>query len=212
MRLRDLQIAFHPNALRWRGTTVAETKPPDLRAAVAGSSGVKLMEEPMIKMIRLAPVMVVLTGCAMLQGFGIQAPHFRQAVEQQSHLRLLAPTGQQPLGGAALRLYVEVENPNPVGLTLATLGGDLFLEGVRAAGVNLPLGLAMRAGERTVVPIDISLSFADLPGLADAALRAVTGSPLDYRLEGIVGVDAGRLGQPSFGPMTIVQGEVRAFR
>jgi hypothetical protein len=166
----------------------------------------------MIKTIRMAPAILVLAGCASLAGLGIQAPHFRAATDQQSQLRLLAPTGQQPLGGAALRLYVEVENPNPIGLTLATLGGDLFLEGTRAAGVDLPLGLALRAGERTVVPIDILLNFRDLPGLADAAMRAVTGSPLNYRLEGIVGVDAGPLGTPSFGPMTIVQGEVQAFR
>lgn len=166
----------------------------------------------MNKMIRMAPLVLALTGCATLGGLSLQAPSFRAATEHQSQLRLQAPTGQQPFGGALLRLYVEVENPNPIGLTLATLGGDLFLEGMRAAGVDLPLGLSLRAGERTVVPIDILVSFADLPGLADAALRAVSGEPLNYRLEGIVGVDAGPLGQPSFGPMTIVQGEVHAFR
>jgi hypothetical protein len=153
----------------------------------------------------------VLAGCATLGGLSLMAPQFRVATEHQSQLRLQAPSGQQPLGGAALRLFVEVENPNPIGLTLATLAGDLFLEGTRAAAVDLPLGLPLRAGERTVVPIDILVSFQELPGLAEAAMRAVTGAPLNYRLDGLVGVDAGPLGQPSFGPMTIVQGEVRAF-
>ena len=31
-----------------------------------------------------------------------------------------------------------------------------------------------------------------------------------YRLEGTIGVDAGRLGQPVFGPMTLIRGETSA--
>jgi hypothetical protein len=40
--------------------------------------------------------------------------------------------------------------------------------------------------------------------------RAATGQPLAYELEGTVGIDAGRAGQPTFGPMRLVTGELRA--
>ena len=80
---------------------------------------------------------------------------------------------------------------------------------MRAADVDFPLGLPLRPAEQTVIPIELSISFADLPALASAIGRAVEGRPLQYRLEGTVGVDAGRLGQPVFGPMTLLSGELR---
>jgi hypothetical protein len=39
--------------------------------------------------------------------------------------------------------------------------------------------------------------------------RIAGGQSLPYRLEGTIGVDAGRLGQPVFGPMTLLRGETR---
>jgi hypothetical protein len=38
------------------------------------------------------------------------------------------------------------------------------------------------------------------------------GGEVDYELEGTVGVDAGRLGTPTFGPMLLTRGEVRVVR
>ena len=103
-----------------------------------------------------------------------------------------------------------VTNPNPFSLTLGTLKGTLFLEDSRAADVDFPLGLPLAAGGDTTVPIDLTVSFANLPGLADSIRRAVSRQPLAYRLEGTIGVDAGRLGQPTFGPMTLLRGDVAA--
>jgi hypothetical protein len=39
--------------------------------------------------------------------------------------------------------------------------------------------------------------------------RAATGQTLAYQFDGTVGVDAGRLGRPTFGPMMLMQGELR---
>ncbi len=85
----------------------------------------------------------------------------------------------------------------------------MYLEDARAADVDFPLGLPMRAVEATTIPIDLAISFATIPGLADVVRRAVNRQPLAYRLEGTIGVDAGRLGQPVFGPMTLLRGDVR---
>ena len=102
-----------------------------------------------------------------------------------------------------------MSNPNPFSLTLGTLKGTLFLEDSRAADVDFPLGLPLAAGGDTTVPIDVSVSLANLPGLADSIRRAVARQPLAYRLEGTIGVDAGRLGQPVFGPLTILRGDIQ---
>ena len=157
---------------------------------------------------------LALGACATLEGLRglVQAPRFEQAAGQEAEIRLMGPTSSQPLGGAGVRIYTEVTNPNAFGLTLGTLRGTLHIEGSRAADVDFPLGLPLRATEQTVVPIDLSISFSDLPGLANVIRRAVNRQPLAYHLEGTIGVDAGQLGQPTFGPMTILRGELRGIK
>ena len=150
-------------------------------------------------------------GCATLAA-GLQAPTFRVDDAQQPQLRLLGPTPQRPTGGAAVRLYARVTNPNPMGITLSTLTGNLELEGRGAARVNFPLGVPLAAGGETVVPLDIAVDFADIPGLGSTLLNAITGRAIRYRLVGTVGVDAGLLGQPTFGPMGLLEGQVRVNR
>ena len=152
-----------------------------------------------------------LAGCAgldQLRAF-VQAPRFEQVPGKPAEIRMMPPRSDLPLGGAGVRLWTRVSNPNAFGLTLGTLRGSLYLEGTRAADADFPLGLPLRAGEETEIPIELSVSFSDLPGLADVIRRAAARQPLDYRLDGTIGVDAGRLGQPVFGPMTLVRGTTR---
>ena len=150
-------------------------------------------------------------GCALLEGVRglVQAPQFSEADGQPAEIRLLRPGQAGPLGGAAIRIWTRVRNPNPFGLTLSTLNGSLFLEGSRAADADFPLGLPLTAGGDTVIPLDLRVSFADIPGLADAIRRAISGQDLAYRLDGTVGVDAGQWGTPTFGPMTLLRGDLR---
>jgi len=157
-------------------------------------------------------VVLSLSGCATLGGFSLQAPNFAVSDAQPSELRPLGPSIQRPLGGASIRIYALVENPNPVGITLTSLRGILLLEGNEAADTDFPLGLPLGAGQSSVVPLDISVSLANLPGLADVLGRAVATGRVNYTLRGTVRIDAGRLGQPSFGPMTLLHGELQARR
>ena len=149
--------------------------------------------------------LLVLAGCAELNQLGglVQPPRFEQVPDQPAEIRLLG------LNGAGVRLWTRVTNPNPFGLRLGTLKGTLYLDESRAATADFPLGLSLGAGGNSVIPIDISISFADLPGLRGVAGRIAGGQSLPYRLEGTIGVDAGRLGQPVFGPMTLIRGETR---
>lgn len=154
-----------------------------------------------------------LAACAGL-GLGdvIQPPRFSVADGRQGELRLLGPASGRPLGGAAIRLWARVENPNPLGVALSAVQGSLALEGTRAANVDFPLGVPLLAGQDTVIPLDISISFSDLPGLADLASRLLTRSSVNYRLDGTVMVNAGPLGNPRFGPSTLLDGTLSIRR
>lgn len=162
----------------------------------------------------LLALAALLPGCATLGALGnvLSAPTFAVDDSQQPQLRLLGPGPGRPTGGAAIRLYARVSNPNPLAVTLSRLAGQLELEGQQAAQVNFPLGVPLAARGQTVVPLDIAVNFSDIPGLGRVILNAVTGRAIQYRLNGTVGVDAGPLGQPSFGPMSLLSGSVRVTR
>lgn len=156
---------------------------------------------------------LLMTGCATL-GLDtvIQPPRFTVAEGREAQLTLAPPSASRPLGGATLRIWARVQNPNPFGVTLAAIRGNLFLETAQAADVNFPFGLPMDAGGDTVVPIDVNISFSDVPGLVDVAQRILVQNRVAYRLDGTVTVDAAPFGQPSFGPSTWLQGESRVVR
>ncbi|MHB1170347.1 MAG: LEA type 2 family protein [Longimicrobiales bacterium] len=161
----------------------------------------------------VAGMALLLASCAQLGLSAIvQPPRFSTVSGRDAEIRLLGPSAGRPLGGAAVRIYAHVENPNTFGLNLTRLAGDLFLEDTRAADVSFPLGLPLTAQQDTVIPIEIALSFSELGDLADVVSRVFTSNQVDYRLDGTLSIDAGALGEPSFGPQTWLQGSARVFR
>jgi Late embryogenesis abundant protein len=158
------------------------------------------------RLLVLALGLLAFQACASLNSLGglgaiVQPPRFEQVPDRPAEIRLQGATG------AGVRLWTKVSNPNPFGLRLGTLRGTLILDDSRAADADFPLGLPLAAGGDSVIPIDISISFTDLPGLGGVARRLLARQSVGYRLEGTIGVDAGRLGQPVFGPMTLLRGE-----
>lgn len=162
----------------------------------------------MCKFISIIALSFVVSGCATLGQFGalVQPPRFEQVRDREAEIRLVPPSLGNPLGGASVRLWTKVSNPNAFGFTLSSLKGTLLLDDARAATSDFPLGLPLAAGGETVIPIDLSISFAEIPQLVSVVRSALADQPIDYRFDGTVGVDAGRLGTPLFGPMTIVRG------
>src|ERR671913_513562 len=125
----------------------------------------------MLHLKSAVPFVALLTcGCAGLTQLAqiVQPPRFEQADGQPAEIRFLAPSRTMPAGGAGVRIWLEVTNPNPFGFTLSTLAATLSLEGSHAATSDFPLGLPLTARQQSVVPLDLSISFADLPGLAGA--------------------------------------------
>lgn len=159
-------------------------------------------------------VTVATASCATLGPLAqiVQPPSFRQADNQPAEIRLIAPSLRMPTGGAGVRIWLEVTNPNAFGFTLSTLAATLSLEGTRAATGDFPLGLPLAARQQSVVPLDLSINFAEVPALASAVRQLATRGSIDYQLDGTVGLDAGRLGTPTFGPMRMTSGELRVIR
>ena len=151
-------------------------------------------------------------ACASLGGGAlVQPPRISASDTQDGRLDYVGPSLNNPYGSARIRLYARVENPNAFGLTLANLAGNLFLQSTEAATVSLPLGLPLLAQGDTIVPIDLTIGLDDVPGLVNVVRNALDTGRLDYRLNGTVGVDAGALGTPTFGPMNLMEGQVRVF-
>ena len=97
-------------------------------------------------------------------------------------------------------------------MSLTHLTGNLFLENSQAGTVDLPLGLALQANGETTFPVDVSISFSQIPALAGTLGRALGGSAVPYRLDGRFSVAAGALGNFDFGPQTLLTGNATVFR
>jgi hypothetical protein len=169
-------------------------------------------------MARLGRVLILvallLPGCAGLTQLAqlVQPPQFRQAADRPAEIRFMTPSRSMPAGGAGVRIWLEVMNPNPFGFTLSTLAATLSLDGSHATTGDFPLGLPLNARQASLVPLDLSISFGDLPGLAGALRQIASGGHVEYQLDGTAGVDAGRFGMPTFGPMLLTRGELRVAR
>jgi hypothetical protein len=177
----------------------------------------------MTRSLRLAVVtaacLAIVPACASVGSLGslgkyIVPPTFEQARGERTEVQLTPPGRGGLLGSAAIRLWAHVTNPNPFGIRLSTLDGDLYLEGTHAAIASFPLGLPLGARADSVVPLDLRVDFAEVPALGNALRRAVNGDPVAFRLDGTLSIDAGPLGTPSFGPSTWLQGNIdtRAVR
>jgi hypothetical protein len=160
----------------------------------------------------LIAVLAFSSACASLGPLGrlIQPLRFSEDQNQPAEIRLVGPGAGRPLGGAAVRIWTRVSNPNPFGLRLSRLETTLLLDGNRAATGDFPLGLPLAAGQESVIPLDLSISFSDLSGLSSAIRNAIGGQRVEYQLDGTVGIDAGPLGQPTFGPLMLFRGELGA--
>lgn len=157
----------------------------------------------------IAALLAVAPGCAALESLGILPLRFESADDRGTELRVLGPSAGRPLGGAALRLWAHVGNPNGFGLRLTEVAGDLSIADAGSIGVEFPLGLPLVAYQDTIIPLDVSIGFDDLPALGRIARAAIAGERLDYRLDGTFAVEAGRYGEPRFGPLTLLEGELR---
>jgi hypothetical protein len=164
--------------------------------------------------VGLAVALSVASCAAFQQLLNVEAPRFEVVRDRPSVLTLdpASVLSGRPL--ANVRIWARVTNPNTFGLTISRLRGDLFLEDRELADVDLPMGLPLAAARDTVFPIDVSFGLPTLGSLGALGEALLRRSAVDYRLDGIVGIDAGAFGTPTFGPRTWLTGqfEVRTGR
>ena len=114
-------------------------------------------------------------------------PSFRLQAVESGLMRLDVATVGAP--SASFRLVMDVVNPNPVGVRLSSLEGDLYLADVRAADVRFVDGLDLPARGQARLVLDLRLAGDVFPALAGAFADALAGRAVGYRLEAEAGVD-----------------------
>ncbi len=142
---------------------------------------------------RLAPVLtftlmlLVLAACLPGTEAVLAPPSFRLQAVESGLMRLDLATVGAP--SASFRLVMDVVNPNPVGVRLASLEGDLYLADVPAAGVRFVDGLDLPARGQARLVLDLRLSGDALPALSGVFADALAGRAVTYRLDAEAGVD-----------------------
>jgi len=157
-----------------------------------------------------APVatLVVATLAACLPGAetALATPTFR-LVPDASRVVRLDPPGAFSEGGLLVRVALRATNPNPIGLRLSELEGDLWLGGVAAAGLRFVGGVELPPRGAADLAVDVAVPLGRLDALVGPLTDALAGRPLAYRVDAVVGVDV--LGVPTrFPAVTIARGAV----
>ena len=151
----------------------------------------------------LAALVLVLVGCIPNL---VQTPQFE--MREAGLLRLNPPGLNGVAPEAIIRVLLTARNPNLVDLGLTEMKFDMYLDGKKVAAGSTP-GFNMKAnGVPSNVPVDVSIPID--PNSLQSMFKIVTGSKVEYRLEGSFAVDAGALGKPRFGPFVIAQGAYQA--
>lgn len=162
------------------------------------------MRRSWLALLMLLPVLI--TACAPGTQALVSAPTFT-VIAAGTGFRVVDPPGVGP-GTAVFDVRLRAHNPNPIGLSLASLDGDLYLGGSRAAsaafrgGVDLP---AQGSGEITV---EIRLPLAHAPHLIATLAKLIGGGATRYRLDASAGVNVFGTVQ-RFPRATLARGTVR---
>jgi LEA14-like dessication related protein len=131
-------------------------------------------------------IAVILSACAPGARM-LSAPTF--AVDQAgSGFVRIDPPGVGD-GSALFRVALRVTNPNPFGLKLAALDGDLFFNDARAAALSFRGGLDVPANGTAPLLLDVRVPLGAAPALLQSIASLVGGSSVRYRLESAVSVD-----------------------
>lgn len=154
-----------------------------------------------------AVAIAALVACVPGAEPALAAPTFR-LVPDASRIVRLDPPGAFSEGGLLVRVALRATNPNPIGLRLSELEGDLWLSGVPAAGLRFVDGLELPPRGAADLVVEVSVPLSRLDALLGPLADAVAGRPLAYRVDAVVGVEV--LGVPTrFPAVTIARGEVR---
>ena len=132
-------------------------------------------------MKRFLLIVPTITGCSVL-GSLAQGVGFSNPTVEVTGVQVLDVS----LTGAELGIYFQANNPNPIGLTLATLEYEVFLNGNSlGSGENQrPVALPKRGASSFSVTYAFSAQ-----ELVSAGLSALTSSKHDVMIKANIGID-----------------------
>lgn len=121
----------------------------------------------------------VLSGCALLSQF------LRSAFKEPSFVFRNMALGDISLGGLTLDTVWDLNNPNTVGLSLASVDYALFIEEKQVVAGSPPSGLQIPAQGSSELHFPAGIKFADVAGVVETFLTKDNAS---WRAEGSLGV------------------------
>jgi len=131
----------------------------------------------------LSPLLVLTSlasGCATLQQL------LAASVQTPTLTFKSATLADVSLGSATVNLSFQLDNPNPFGLSLASVDYAFFVEGKQVVAGSPPRGLTIPASGSAEVVLPASVKFADLAPVLETFLTRDVAS---YRAQGSIGVE-----------------------
>ena len=175
-----------------------------MRRAVTGTTSAARRALALIIVLTSAGA---LTSCLPGATPALAPPTFRLQTDATRILRL-DPPGVAREAALVVRLALRATNPNPVGVRLERLDGELWLGGVAAAELTFVGGIDLPARGDAPLTLEVAVPLDRLEALAGVLTDAIGGRPVAYRVDAAVGIDV--LGVPTrFPPVTLARGEVR---
>jgi len=135
----------------------------------------------------LALLPLAITACAPGTQPLISAPTFT-VIDAGTGFQHVDPPGVGS-GAAVFDVHLRVHNPNPIGLTLASLDGDLYLGGRLAASTTFRGGVDLPAQGSGDLVMRVSVPLAQAPEFVGILARLIGGGATRYRLDASAGVD-----------------------
>lgn len=148
--------------------------------------------------------LVLLAACAPGAAV-LQPPTFTLDAERSGFVRIDPPGVGD--GSALFRLALAVANPNPVGVRLSGLDGDLYLRDARAASSSFRGAIDLPARANAPLVLDVKVPLGAAPVLLDTIANFVAGNPIPYRFDAAVTIDVFGTPQP-FPAFTLARGEL----
>jgi LEA14-like dessication related protein len=153
--------------------------------------------------VSLSALALLLSGC--VQNL-VRSPQFE--MREAGLLRLNPPGLENIAPEAVIRITLDARNPNGFDLNLEELRFDLLMDGAKVAASSIK-GLSLKQNGA------LSTFFADVevpisPTTLQSLGKIISGSSIQYRLDGAFSVDAGPFGKPRFGPVTLAQGRYQS--
>lgn len=157
-------------------------------------------------LLSLVAIPLVLTACAPGAEPVVATPTFT-VVPSGTGFQYVDPPGVGD-GAAVFDVHLRAHNPNPVGLSLATLDGDFYLGDRRAATTTFRHGVDLPARGSSDLTLEVRVPLAQAPALLQTVAGLLTGAATSYRVDATVGARVFGTVQ-RFPRATLARGSVR---